>query len=257
VVSNLEISPPIKKLPSDDVVIDGVEYKVEPVAFRETTSLLRKSIAEEHIRKASGGPLYLRNRTAEALKASIETEQRGIEAPTRLSVGSSFGGERGVVTSTIAEPDPRSGTTHGLQVTFGPEKRLRELAIYDNGFLERRTTYIEDGFELVHEQFSRTLIPDGHGANGYRRVDRRGTAGDPPVTVAEGYLMDEKPWQGSFVFVEAVRQENRFEFHGRLVWREYVEGKITATKTDMTLGFGDREKEQSWLKALSLVLHDR
>ncbi len=41
---------------------------------------------------------------------------------------------------------------------LGPEKRLRELAVYDNGFLERRETYIEDGFELVHEEFRREPI---------------------------------------------------------------------------------------------------
>lgn len=257
-VTTLEIAPPMTNFQSDKqlVMVDGVEYKLETVRVKETISLLRKSIDEEHIRKASGGPLYLWNRTAAALKGYVESKPRETDVPTRLRVGSSFGGERSVITSTIAETDPRSGTAHGLQLTLGPEKRLRELAVYDDGFLERRETYVEDGFQLVHEQFNRKSIAGGHGGNGYRWVDRRGMAGEPPATIAEGYLLDGKPWHGSFVFVESVPGKNPFESHGRLVWREYSEGKITNTKTDMTLGFGDLEKEQAWLKALPRVLHD-
>jgi len=138
----------------------------------------------------------------------------------------------------------------------GPEKRLREIAVYDNGFLERRETYIEDGFELVHEQFRRESIPGGHGGNGYRRVDARGIAGSPPATLAEGYLLDGKPWHGTFVFVEPVPEKKSFEYPVRLVLREYSEGKVTTTRTDITLGFGDREKEQAWLKSLPSPLKD-
>lgn len=257
-VNTLEITPPITSFQLDRqlVSVDGVEYKVETIPAKEVLTLLRKSIDEEHIRKASGGPLYLRNHTAKALKGYVESKQKEIEVPTKLHVGSSFAGEQSVITSTIAETAPRSGIAHGLQLTLGPEKRLRELAVYDDGFLERRETYVEDGFQLVHEQFSRQSIPGGYGGNGYRRVDRQGLAGEPPATVAEGYLLDGKPWHGSFVFVESVSGKNPFEFHGRLVWREYSEGKITASKNDMTLGFGELEKDHGWLKKLPRVLHD-
>lgn len=259
-VNALVVPPPITNLQMEKqlVSVDGVEYKVESVPFKETIPLLRKE--REKALRSSIGPLYISNRTALALKESVESESQKAEAalaPTKTNVGSSFGGERSVITSTIAEPDPRSGTLHGLQVTLGPEKRLRELAIYDNGFLERRDTFIEDGFELVHEQFSREAIPDGHGGDGYRRVDGKGIAGSPPATLAEGYLLDGKPWHGKFVIVEGVPQNRSFEYPVRLVLREYSEGEIIETKTDITLGFGDREKEQAWLKNLPAALKDK
>jgi hypothetical protein len=258
-VEAFEIAPPITNLQLDQqlVTVDGVEYHVESAPFGETISLLRKALDEEHVRKASGGPLYLRNRTALALKEHVKSELMEMEAPTQLNIGGSFGGERSVIESKIAQPDPRSGTPHGLQVTLGPEKRLRELAIYDNGFLERRTNYIEDGFELVHEQFKRESFPGGHGGNGYRRVDRRGVPGEPSTTLAQGYLFDGRPWHGSFVFVEAASGDDAFNPSARLVWREYSEGKITTSKTDITLGFGDREKDQVWLDTLPAAFKDR
>lgn len=258
-VKTFEIAPPITNLRLDQqlVTIDDVVYQVESVPFSKAVTLLRKAIEEDPQRKASGGPLSLRNRTAMALQEHVESALKEMEAPTPLNIGSSFGGERSVIESKIAEPDPRSGTLHGLQVTLGPEKRLHELAIYDNGFLERRTSSIEDGFELVHEQFQQEPFPGGHGGNGYRRVDRRGVPGEPSTTLAEGYLLDGRPWHGNFVFVESVPGADAFNPSAQLVWREYSEGRITTSKTDITLGFGDREKDQAWLKTLPAALMDR
>lgn len=239
------------------VTVDGVEYQVQLDPFPKVVTLSRKEIDDEQMRKASSGPLYVRNRTALALQEHVESAPKESETPTPLTIRSSFGGERSVIESKIAEPNLRSGTLHGLQVTLGPEKRLRELAIYDNGFLERRTNFIEDGFELVHEQFQQEPFPGGHGGNGYRRVDRRGVPGEPSTTLAEGYLLDGRPWHGSFVFVESVPRTDTFNPSAQLVWREYSEGKITTSKTDITLGFGDREKDQAWLKTLPAAFMDR
>jgi len=69
-------------------------------------------------------------------------------------------------------------------------------------------------------------------------------------------LLDGKPWHGTFVFVEPVPEKKSFEYKVRLVLREYSEGKVTTTTTDITLGFGDREKEQAWLKSLPSPLKD-
>jgi hypothetical protein len=180
-----------------------------------------------------------------------------VNLPTKLHVGASFGGARNVITSQIAEPHPRAGTKHGPEIVLGTGLKLREWSIYDTGFLTWRSTYIEDGFELVLEQFTKEPIAGSHGANGTRRVQQKGSPGKGPTTLAEGYLLDGKPWHGSFVFHEVVPGNSSFEYPVRLVHREYVEGKVTATKTDITLGFGDREKDQTWLKALPAVLNDR
>ena len=262
-VRALAVPPPITdfQMETQTVSVGGVVYKVESVPFRDTIPLLQKGpFDEEKMLKSSVGPLHIRNRTAQALKAYMESGKQksaAVSVPTKLYVGSSFGGVRSVTSSSIAEPDPRSGTLHGLQIVLGPEKRLRELAVYDNGFLERRETYIEDGFELVQEQFSRESIPGGHGGNGYRRVDGRGTAGALSATLAEGYLLDGKPWHGNFVFVEPLPENKSFEYPVRLVLREYFEGKLIATETNVTLGFGDHEKDQAWLKNLPSALNDK
>ncbi len=252
-VKSLEVPPAITgfRTETQTVAVGGVEYKVESIPFQDAIPLLLKE--QEKMQRSSVGPLYVRNRTALALKEFIQSETQESEAdkgPTKLSVASSFGGERSVISSTVAESGPHTGSLHGLQVILGPEKRLRELAVYDNGFLERRETYIEDGFELVHEEFRREPIPGGQGGNGYRRVNGRGTAGSPPSSLAEGFLLDGKPWHGNFVFVESIPERTAFVKPLRLVLQEFSEGKIVATKTDVSLGFGDLEKEQSWLKKL-------
>ncbi len=88
------------------VSVGGVEYKVESVPFKETIPLLRNGPFDNEMRlRSSVGPLDIRNRTARALKDVVESETQKAEAafaPTKLSVGSTFGGERSVTTSRVA-----------------------------------------------------------------------------------------------------------------------------------------------------------
>ncbi len=195
-------------------------------------------------------------RTAKALVALLEAETTGPNTLTKLHVGGSFGGDRNEIATSVAEPHALAGTKHGPEIILGSGLKLREWSIYDAGFLTWRTTYIEDGFALSLEQFTKDPIKEGLGANGTRRVQQKGAPGQPPKTLAEGYLLDGKPWEGSFIFIEVVPGNQSFEYPVQLVFREYSEGKVTATKTDVSLGFGKHEKEQTWLKALPDVLRD-
>lgn len=239
------------------VKVGDFDFVVEAAPIPVVINLLKNPGGKIH---RPWPPFYGIENTSKALLALLEAESSATGSaanPTTLMIASSFGGDRSVIASSIGPQDPRSGILHGLQVTLGAEKRLRELAVYDNGFLERRETYIEDGFELVHEQFIRTTNPNWHNGNGYRRVESKGTDGSKATTVAEGHLLDNQPWHGTFVFIEHVPDDKPFESIHRLVLRTYSEGKLVSQTPDVTLGFGAKEQDENWLLNLPEVLKDK
>ncbi|MGL6074270.1 MAG: hypothetical protein ACRC8S_08920 [Fimbriiglobus sp.] len=233
--------------------IAGVEYEIEPVPIARAIQLLREPFGDLKIHRLHA-PLSGMERTAEAIAGLLEAETQPKHKVTKLNIGGSFGGDRSTITTQIAEPHPLSGTRHGPFFIFGEGMRLREWHNYDEGFRFYRDVYIDEGFKLVHEQFSRKPFADTQGANGCRVVYKKGEPGKGPTPLTTGYTLDEKPWFGEFVFFEVVPGNRSFEYPVRLILREYDKGKMIKSKTDFTLGFGEEEKSQKWLKKLPDLL---
>ena len=142
----------------------------------------------------------------------------------RLEVGASWAQDSGSIQSQD------DGVLHGLQVHFGPEKTLREYAVFNRGQLEQRFQFYPDG-ETFRFQYRHH---DGSGDDViYSRertevvsekviVDRGGDIGPIKVqkVLAQGKVKNDQRWDGTFL----VTVLDGFE--DKLILQEYRGGKL-------------------------------